>query len=318
MPSPRDHSLLVRAATLYYLEGRSQAEVAAEIGVSRSNVSRVLAAAREQGIVDIRINDPVVRATELEQQLITRYGLQDCRVTPGDPNENPLAKVGGAGAKWLMENLPDEGAISLSWGSSVQAVIDAVPSNGRHASLEILPLVGGLSIVDSAHDGNVLVRSLAIKLGARHRRLHAPAVVGSEHTRDALLREASISSVLAAASNSQIAIVGVGRVGRGASSSILDSMKLSPKEMRHFQNSGAVGDCCTRYFDHAGIAVESIANDRVISIDLSDLRKIPRIVGVAIGAEKAIAVHSAVLGKLLNNLVIDDSLARALLDLPDS
>lgn len=318
MPSPRNHSLLVRAATLYYLEGKSQAEVAADIGVSRSNVSRVLAAAREQGIVDIRINNPAVRATELEEQLIARYGLEDCRVAPTEANVNPLARVGEFGAKWLMENLPDEGALSLSWGSSVQAVVDAVPSNQSHASLEILPLVGGLSIVDSAHDGNVLVRSLAMKLGAGHRPLHAPAVVESKETRDAFLRETSISSVLTAASKSQIAIVGVGRVGHGASSAILDSMNLGATEMQRFHDSGAVGDCCTRYFDRTGTAVESMANSRVISIDLPSLQKIPRIVGVATGAEKAIAVHGAVMGKLLNNLIIDDSLAQALLALSDS
>jgi DNA-binding transcriptional regulator LsrR (DeoR family) len=318
MPSPRNHSLLVRAATLYYLEGKSQAEVAADIGVSRSNVSRVLAAAREQGIVDIRINNPAVRATELEEQLIARYGLEDCRVAPTEANVNPLARVGEFGAKWLMENLPNEGAISLSWGSSVQAVVDAVPSNQSHASLEILPLVGGLSIVDSAHDGNVLVRSLAMKLGTDHRPLHAPAVVESKETRDAFLRETSISSVLTAASKSQIAIVGVGRVGHGASSAILDSMNLGATEMQRFHDSGAVGDCCTRYFDRTGTAVESMANSRVISIDLPSLQKIPRIVGVATGAEKAIAVHGAVMGKLLNNLIIDDSLAQALLALPDS
>ena len=58
--------MLVKAATLYYLEGQSQAEVAKEIGVSRSNVSRVLADARKNGIVEIRINDPFGRAQDLE------------------------------------------------------------------------------------------------------------------------------------------------------------------------------------------------------------------------------------------------------------
>ncbi|MHB1235406.1 MAG: sugar-binding transcriptional regulator [Microbacteriaceae bacterium] len=313
MPTSRDQALLVRAATLYYLEGKSQAEVAAEIGVSRSNVSRVLAAAREHGIVDIRINDPFGRAAELEGQLMKRFGLADCRVAPSDAYQHALSRVGELGSKWFVENLPRKGTVALSWGSSVQAVVDSIPSNPTHSSLEILPLVGGLSIVDSAHDGNVLVRSLAMKLGAKHRRLHAPAVVESEETRDAFLREPAISTVLTAASRSQIAIVGIGSVGHGASAAIIDAMNLEAKEMRRFYDSGAVGDCCTRYFDSSGTPVESPANGRVVSIDLPSLRNIPTVVGVAAGAQKVTGVHGALTGKLLDVLIIDSSLAQALL-----
>ncbi|TAM69309.1 MAG: sugar-binding transcriptional regulator [Microbacteriaceae bacterium] len=316
MPAPRDQAVLVRAATLYYLEGKSQAEVAAEIGVSRSNVSRVLAAARELGIVEVRIHDPFGRATGLEAKLMDRFSLTECRVAPSGEQQDSLSRVGELGAQWLLENIPDHGAISLSWGSSVQAVVDAVPNNPAHSSLEILPLVGGLSIVDSARDGNVLVRSLAMKLGAEHRRLHAPAVVQSKETRDAFLNEPSISSVLAAASESKIAIVGIGSVGFGASSAILDSMHLTTDEMRKFNESKAVGDCCTRHFDSNGRPVESPASDHVVSIDLRNLRKIATVVGVAAGAEKAAGVHGALVGRIIDVLIVDTALAQALLAFP--
>ena len=318
MPTTRDQALLVRAATLYYLEGKSQAEVAAEIGVSRSNVSRVLAAARKHGIVDIRINDPFGRATEMEHQLEERFDLAGCRVAPSSAQGDALSRVGELGATWLVENLPESGTISLSWGSSVQAVVDSVVANPTHSSLEILPLVGGLSIVDSARDGNILVRSLAMTLGAKHRRLHAPAVVETRETRDAFLKEPSISTVLAAAGDSQIAIVGIGTVGYGASSAILDSMHLTAKEMRQFRESGAVGDCCTRYFDSKGKVVGSPASDRVVSIDLPSLRKVPAVVGVAAGAHKVAGVHGALIGKLIDVLIVDSSLAQALLKFPQS
>lgn len=315
MPTTRDQALLVRAATLYYLEGKSQAEVAAEIGVSRSNVSRVLASARKHGIVDIRINDPFGRAIEMENQLVERFGLAECRVAPSG-QQDALPRVGELGANWLMERLPDTGMISMSWGSSVQAVVDSVGANPVHPGLEILPLVGGLSIVDAARDGNILVRSLAMKLGAKHRRLHAPAVVETKETRDAFLKEPSISTVLNAASESQIAIVGIGSVGYGASLAILDSMHLNLAEMAEFQQSGAVGDCCTRYFDRNGHVVDSPASDRVVSIDLPSLRKVPTVVGVATGARKAAGVHGALMGKLVDVLIIDSALAQALLKLP--
>ena len=69
MPTPRDPATLVAAARLYYVEGRSQAEVADALQTSRSNVSRMLTEAQKQGIVEIRINDPAGRVHELEDEL---------------------------------------------------------------------------------------------------------------------------------------------------------------------------------------------------------------------------------------------------------
>jgi DNA-binding transcriptional regulator LsrR (DeoR family) len=318
MPNPRNQAMLVRAATLYYLEGKSQAEVAAAIGLSRSNVSRVLADARRHGIVDIRINDPHGRATELEIAVEKKYHLRECRITPSASSEGRLQRVGALGAQWLVDNVPEEGQIALSWGSTVQAVVDEIPDVSAHPRLEVLPLVGGLSIVDSARDGNVLVRLLANKLGAKHRRLYAPAVVESLESREAFLREPSISGVLDASRKAQIALVGIGSVGAGASSAIIESMNLSAAESKAFAASGAIGDCCTRFFDARGELVESVVNDRVIAIDLPDLKGIPTVVGVAAGANKARSTHAALIGGLVDILICDTELAEAMLELPAS
>lgn len=316
MPNPRNQSMLVRAATLYYMDGKSQAEVAQEIGVSRSNVSRVLADARRLGMVNISINDPFGRSHDLEQQLIARFGLRDCRVAPSSDSATQLSRVGALGARWLLEHLKPSTKVALSWGASVQAVIDEVPENPAFPDVEILPLVGGLSMVDSARDGNVLVRLLASKLGARHRRLYAPAVVESAQSRDTFLREPAIRDVLAASRAAQIALVGVGGVGVGASSAIIESMKLSSDDAAEFARSGAVGDCCTQFFGPTGALVDSVVNSRVIAVDLDELREIPTVVGIAAGAHKAIACRSALEGRLFDVMVIDSDLAAAILATP--
>ena len=49
MPAPRDPNLLLAAARAYYLEGKSQAEIAVSLETSRSNVSRMLTEAQRQG-----------------------------------------------------------------------------------------------------------------------------------------------------------------------------------------------------------------------------------------------------------------------------
>ena len=61
MALPRDRSLLVKAARMYYELGQSQDQIALEMGVSRSNVSRMLTDAKTQGIVQIRIVEQAMR-----------------------------------------------------------------------------------------------------------------------------------------------------------------------------------------------------------------------------------------------------------------
>ena len=85
MPAPRDPGTLLAAARLYYLQNRSQAEIARELGTSRSNVSRMLTEAQRQGIVTITVHDPSGRMTGLEQELRSRFGLDEVRVAQRGP-----------------------------------------------------------------------------------------------------------------------------------------------------------------------------------------------------------------------------------------
>ena len=68
--------LVYEAARLYYLEDATQAEIARRIGTSRPTVSRLLAAARDSGIVEVRVRDPEQgAAADLERQLVATLGL---------------------------------------------------------------------------------------------------------------------------------------------------------------------------------------------------------------------------------------------------
>ena len=56
--SGSDLRLLVRAATMYHLEGLTQAEIAARLGVSRPTAGRLVARARAQGLVQVTVSAP--------------------------------------------------------------------------------------------------------------------------------------------------------------------------------------------------------------------------------------------------------------------
>ncbi len=314
MPPPRDPALLAKAAHLYFVDDRSQDDVATILGTTRSNVSRMLKQARDLGIVEIRIVDPTRRDQALESALRERFGLADARVLAAGGDSDVLAAVGRLAARWLDETLGDGQVVAMSWGQTLQAVVRAVDGVSRR-DVEVVQLVGGLSALDSALTGQELVRELSERMGARHRYLHAPALFGSAEALTLMLREPAIAAALDVAKAADIALVGIGATGIGSSRVLVDALGLSPEQRAEFDASGAVGDVCARFYDLSGQAIRSVVNERVLAVTLDDLRAIPTVAGVAAGLEKAPGILGALRGRIIDVLICDQAAARSVLAL---
>jgi DNA-binding transcriptional regulator LsrR (DeoR family) len=312
LPPARDRESLVKAARMYFLDGRSQDDIARVLGTGRSNVSRMLAAAREQGIVEIRVHGQAGRDLDLERALRQRFDLEPVRVAAFSTEANAIADVGELAAEWLDETLKDDQVVALAWGTTLQAMVDAL-SVDRPRTVEVVPLVGGLSSSASLASGEELVRALAGKVGGTYRYLHAPALLRSHAAQQALLAEPAIASTLEHALSANIALVGIGAFGVGSSAQVLEGLHLTPAQRRALRDAGAVGDTCCRFYDAEGQPVASVAQDRVLAVTLEDLKRIPTVVGVAAGREKAPGVLGAVRGRIVNGLVTDAGLAHAVL-----
>jgi DNA-binding transcriptional regulator LsrR (DeoR family) len=89
---------------------------------------------------------------------------------------------------------------------------------------------------------------------------------------------------------------------------------LTGEEIERLIALGAVGDIALRFFDADGREVEHEINDRIIGLDLDQIRNIPRVIGVAGGAEKFDVIRAALRGKIVDVLVTDDRIAGRLLE----
>lgn len=314
MPVARDPSVLLAAARLYYLENRSQAEIATELGTSRSNVSRMLTEAQRQGIVEIKIIDPSGRSPDLERELVTMFGLADVRVAQRGLGSSVRveAQVGAQAAQLLVDQVRDSMTVALSWGHTLQAMVYATTAN-RDYAISLVQLVGGLSSVTNEISGAELVRELAVRLGATYRLLHAPAALGAPAAAEALMAEPSIADALAEARAADMAFVGIGTPTLGSSAAVLASLGLSRQDEKAFWAAGPVGDIAARYFDAAGSPIHGAVEDRIVAVTLDDLARIPNVVGVAYGRAKTPGVLGALRGRLIDSLVCDETLARSLL-----
>ena len=87
---------------------------------------------------------------------------------------------------------------------------------------------------------------------------------------------------------------------------------FSAKELKSLSDRGAVGDICLRFFDADGAPVVTPLNERVIAIELADLKRVDRVVGIAGGRRKFAAIRGALRGRRINVLITDRSTAERL------
>ena len=75
-PTPPRSRDALRAAQMYYLQDLTMNAIARELRTSRSTVSRLLTMARDTGLVQIQINNPLDRAPALEREVRSRFGVE--------------------------------------------------------------------------------------------------------------------------------------------------------------------------------------------------------------------------------------------------
>ena len=149
---------LVQAARLYYEDGLTQAQVAAKIGVSRPQVSKMLAHAREAGIVHIEIRPPVAGDAELLKLLQQRFGIKGGIVLPQAQREALLRET----SEYLAGELRYEKNIGLGWGYTLGEIAGKMASaGGLKGSGKIFPLIGRTAIPNRGYRVNELALLLA-------------------------------------------------------------------------------------------------------------------------------------------------------------
>jgi DNA-binding transcriptional regulator LsrR (DeoR family) len=311
--APRSVEALAEAAHLYYVEDLTQQQVAKALGTTRSNVSRMLRAAREQGIVRFQVLGPLRRQRALEHSLMETFGLTGAVVLSADAGEDSLAGVGELAAQWLVDHVKDGMRITLSWGRSLQMLSRSLHVDQAY-DVDVVQSGGDLQL-DPQYSGHELVREVAARLGGTYSYLHAPAILESESTVSELRSMRAIDAELEKARTADVALVGIGAYGHGFAAQLLESAHLSPAERAAMDASGAAGDILGRFFDVRGQQVDTPLRDRVLALELDELREVPTIVGIACGESKTRGIWGALRGGYVDVLITDQSAAAGALHL---
>jgi deoxyribonucleoside regulator len=319
MPGVSDRNeLLAQVAHLYFEKDLNQKAIADRLGVSHSSISRLLAQARELGIVEITIHYPLNTSPGLEKRLRDRFGLKEASIlnTAHVDYNDRLNRVSLLAGKYIDSVLQDGDIVAVSWGSTILEVGQNFHPTRRFNNLQVVQLVGAFGPSQVEMDATNLVRIFAQAIGGTYYNLNAPMMVETVETQKALLQEPSIIQALNLASRASIALVGIGEIER-ALSTVYRINVLDPASIQVLHEQKAVGGICSQYYDINGRPISDEVNRRVVGLDLRTLQRIPRVVGVAIGENKALAILGALRGQLINTLISDDLTAQSVLRLAD-
>jgi DNA-binding transcriptional regulator LsrR (DeoR family) len=311
--------LIAKVARLYYERRVRQADIAQQLDLSQATVSRLLKRAEEERIVRITVSVPHGAYTELEEALQAAYGLKEAIVVDTVEDDEQILRDLGAAAAYYVETTLKHGEVIgiSSWSSTLLAMVDAMHPLPRSTSAQVVQILGGVGNPAAEAHAAHLTRRMATLTRGEAFFLTAPGVAGSAETARIYLDDSFVRTTIDRFDQVTLALVGIGAVEPSkllASSGNIFSME----ELNLLRERGAVGDICLRFFDRQGQPLLTPLNERVIGMQLEQLQKVARSVGIAGGQRKLHGIRGALAGRWVNVLITDRFTAESLVWEADS
>jgi DNA-binding transcriptional regulator LsrR (DeoR family) len=301
-----------RAGWLYYIAGNTQDEIAQKLGVSRQTAQRLVSLSVTEKLIRVRLDHPIGVCLELAEKLQQAYNIDFCDVVPSDPDSSSTS-IGVAEAaaakleKYLISSHPV--IVGLGTGRMLRAMSEqlAPMECPQH---KIISLVGNI-----APDGSASLFDVASRVGDRVKApyypMPLPVIATTINERNLLLAQKPLRNVIELAAQADVTFVGIGTVGEDAA--LLRDGFVKNDEMRAVLRAGAVGEIVGWAYNAKGELIEGLTNDRVLSVPLDRPAK-RQVIGVGMSPPRLAAIKGALAGHLINGLITNETMAKALLN----
>lgn len=307
--------LMHRVAQLYYDDRLTQAQIAGQLHISQATISRLLKKAEQEGIVRTTVVAPRGTYPDLEARIRARYGIHEAVVTECFANQEDviLGAIGAAAGHYLETTLNDGDVIGISsWSASLLRMVESIHPMKRRAEC-VVQILGGIGNPAVQSHATQLTTRLADLTSARPLLLPAQGVASSSAARLVMLGDSYVRGTMDQFRRITVALIGIGALQPSVMLANSGNTFTS-EELQDLARRGAVGDICVRFFDRQGRPVGGALDERVIGMSLDELRAVPRVVAVAGGERKAVAIQGALLGGYVDVLITDKFTAGRLIE----
>lgn len=306
--------MMVAAASMHYLQDMTMEAIAAHFHVSRSTVSRLLAQARETGVVEIRLRQDPSRAPGLAQAIAARFGIEVhvAPVADSAATDERLEQVAMTTARLLGAWFDSSMVLGVAWGTTLAAIGRHLPRKPTRGSV-VVQLNGAANQRSTGVEyAGSLISRFASAFEASVHFFPVPAFFDYPETRAAMWRERSVVRVLEMQQRCDIALFSVGAFGGEMPSHVYSAGYLDRDDVAELSRQGVVGDVCTVFLREDGTSEDLALNERATGPRPEQLRRIPRRVCAVAGDGKVAALRAALLAGVITHLVVDEQTATRL------
>jgi len=297
-----EEELMVKAAWLYFLEKKTQAQISGMLGVSRMRVIRLLDKAKQTGVIKITMREDNVRRMKLERQLIEAYALKDTFIIPtsvdmGIPEINNA--IADAAAMYIESRIAPDSFLNIGYGDTMGKTLNNLAKNAKK-TISCISLTGGVSIYLPNTQSNIFNARLFL--------IPAPLVVSSKEMVGAITAEHSVREIARMAPLASFTIIGIG--GMNDEATILKTGALSKNDFLYLKMQGAVGDILCHFFDKRGNILATPLEERLVTTPLDVIKSLTNVTAVAAGNSKREAIKGALALGYIDILITDEDTAQ--------
>lgn len=303
--------LTIRIAWLYHREGLTQQQIADKFRVSRPTVARILQRALSEGVVEFRFAEEPERMMLLEKELCGRYELDEVILVRSVPSETALrSALARATAAYLARALRDGMVVGLGVSRTLHEMTTVFAPPSEMPNCVFVEMVGGIAAEDPRFDTYNVSWTLAEKCGGNAHHLFTPAVVDKPAVKQALQNDGRIADTLQLAAQCDMGIVAIGAAG--PSCPLVQMGNCEAQVIADLRARGAIGEIIGRFYDIEGKALGYELDDRLIGLDLTQIRALPFVVAVSGGEERVGAILGALRQRFIKVLITDFDTGAAL------
>ncbi len=307
----------LHAAQMYYYQNLPMKKIAAELQVSHSTVSRLLNWARNQGLIEIRINDIRSRADSLEEAIKLHFGIREVQVVPVPEVAGEQAwqeRVARVTANYLNQCMESGMTLGVAWGGTINLVAANLTPKSL-IGVHVVQLNGGEIVSNpSVNHAGGLVTQFAQNYEAQAHLFPVPTFFDYPETKQALWRERSIQRILELHRQADILLYSIGSFkGRTMSATYIGNY-IQEADFVEMEKQGVVGDVANIMIRSDGSYRDIRLNNRACGPDLALFRKANKAICVVSGYNKLAGLQAALAGRYVTDLILDEPTAHKLVD----
>ena len=305
----------LNAAQMYYYQNLPMKRIAAELQVSHSTVSRLLSWARDQGLIEIRINDIRGRADSMEESIKLHYKIENVQIVPVPEIAGEEAwqeRVAKVAANYLNQWLESGMILGVAWGGTVNLVAANLTPKSL-VGVQVVQLNGGeiVSNPSTNHAGG-LVTQFANNYEANAHLFPVPTFFDYPETKKALWRERSIQQILQLHHQADILLYTIGSSSGRLISATYMGNYLNESDFLEMEKHGVVGDIANIMIRQDGSYEGIPLNERACGPKLELFRKVSKSICVVSGYNKVAGLKAALAGGYVTDLILDEPTAHKL------